>query len=194
MLSLQARTTVTPHLIAGRPFPVDTASLQVAEESLHGVIRVQVDRQSVQARAEIQAVLGLELPRPERCTQNGGTRLAWVGPNEWLVFCSVEDENAHLHALTDSLQGQFATMTLMSDSRVSFKVCGSASADFLAKGCAIDLGAGMFPVSAVVTTRFAGLPAMLLHRDTSEYVLYFDVSLADFLVNWTIDAAEEFAA
>lgn len=192
MLKLQSRTTVTSQLVTGHTFPVDTPSLRISELSLHGIIRIQGDSESAQTRAIIESVLALALPLPERSTQDKSKRLVWVGPNEWLVLCALEEELGFLDALTNRLAGQFATVTLVSDSRVSFLVAGGVAADFVAKGCGIDLHATTFPVGAAVTTRFAGLLAMLLHRNTAEYVLYFDVSMTGFLVDWLSDAAEEF--
>ncbi|MFL9950027.1 sarcosine oxidase subunit gamma family protein [Paraburkholderia agricolaris] len=192
MLKLQARTTVTSQFVRGHTFPVDTPSLRVSEIPLHGIIRIQGGSESAQTRAIIESVLALNLPLPERSTQDKSKRLAWVGPNEWLVLCAVEEELGILNELTKALADQFSTVTLVSDSRVSFLVAGDVAADFVAKGCAIDLHATAFPVGATVTTRFAGLPAMLLHRDTCEYVLYFDVSMAGFLIDWLSDASEEF--
>jgi sarcosine oxidase subunit gamma len=192
MLKLQARTTVTSQFVMGHTFPVDTPSLRVSEVPLHEIIRIQGGSESAPTRAIIESVLALNLPLPECSTQDKSKRLAWVGPNEWLVLCALEDEGGLFDELTRALADQFATVTLVSDSRVSFLVAGDVAADFVAKGCAIDLHVTAFPVGAVVTTRFAGLPAMLLHRDTLEYVLYFDVSMAGFLVDWLCDAAEEF--
>ena len=191
MLKLQARTTVTSQFVMGHTFPVDTPSLRVSEVPLHEIIRIQ-GAASPHHASNYRVGLALNLPLPECSTQDKSKRLAWVGPNEWLVLCALEDEGGLFDELTRALADQFATVTLVSDSRVSFLVAGDVAADFVAKGCAIDLHVTAFPVGAVVTTRFAGLPAMLLHRDTLEYVLYFDVSMAGFLVDWLCDAAEEF--
>jgi len=192
MLNLKARTTVTHGLVPANAFPVETLTLRIAEEPLHGIVRIQADSQSAQARASIQAALGLTLPLPERSSDANGTRLTWVGPHEWLVLCPLPDEPARYKALNERLAGQFATVTLVSDSRVSFKVSGSSAADFLAKGCAIDLDDKAFPIGATVTTRFAAQPAMLIRAARSEFFLYFDVSMAAFLVDWLLDAADEF--
>ena len=194
MHNLQARSTVTSHLVTRRTFPIATPSLRVAEIPLHGLIRIQGDGKSSRLRESIEAALAVALPLPERSTVNGTTRLVWVGPNEWLVLCALEEEETILQNLTSSLTNHFAAVTLVSDARVSFLASGSEAADLLAKGCGIDLDVTVCPVDAAVTTRFAGLPAMLLRRATFEYVLYFDVSMAGFLVEWLADAAEEFEA
>ncbi|AJW99814.1 sarcosine oxidase, gamma subunit [Burkholderia gladioli] len=194
MHNLQARSTVTSHLVTKRTFPIATPSLRLAEIPLHGLIRIQGDGKASKLKASIEAALGVALPLPERSTVNGTTRLVWVGPNEWLVLCALKDEETILQNLTSSLANQFAAVTLVSDARVSFLASGSEAVVFLAKGCGIDVNVAAFPVDAAVTTRFASLPAMLLRQATFEYVLYFDVSMAGFLVEWLADAAEEFEA
>ncbi len=192
MLKLQARTAITPDFVAGRAFPVVAPALKIGEEPRHGLIRIQADAWATHTRADIEATLQLQLPLAESFTANGDVRLAWSGPNEWLAFCSIQDEASIVHSLRERFAEKFATVTLISDSRVGFSVAGPDAASFICKGCAIDVEADYFSSGTAVTTRFAGLPAMLVCREVSDYVLYFDVSMTGFVLDWLLDAVEEF--
>jgi sarcosine oxidase, subunit gamma len=193
MDKLIARTVLAPLYVAEVKFPIQSRSLQISEVPLAGIIRIQGRTDDEQFRASINTALGLQLPKAERTTQNGEVSLAWSGPNEYLCFCSLEVEDGLLHSLTNALAGQFAVATLYSDSRAGFRILGEDATCFIAKGCSIDVHATAFPVGQSVTTKFAGLPAMLMHRTDGEYVVYFDVGYIEFILKWFIDAAEEFS-
>jgi sarcosine oxidase subunit gamma len=192
MDKLIARSTVSEQFVRGQSFPFSTSRLQFSELPLHGILRLQGDAKDEAYETAISAALGLTLPGPERFSVSDGTQLAWVGPNEFLYFFPLSLEDQAVAALNASLVDQFATVTLMSDSMVAFTLSGDDAPAFLAKGCAIDLHLTAFPTECVVTTRFAGLPSLLMHRAVGEYVFYFDIGSAAYALNWMQDAAEEF--
>lgn len=192
MDKLIARTTVSPNFFAESVFPVRLQSLRIFEEPLSGIIRIQGNTDEPAFRSGVESALGVQLPPPERVTGSNETKLAWAGPNEFLCFCALDNEERVQTSLTAKLAGVFATTTVVSDSRVTFVVAGSDAAALVAKGCSIDTHVVAFAVGHVVTTRFAGLPAMLTRRSESEYVLYFDIGYTEFVVKWFLEAAEEF--
>ncbi|MFL9863470.1 sarcosine oxidase subunit gamma family protein [Paraburkholderia fungorum] len=192
MDKLMARSTVSDQLVQGRPFPICSRGLTVSELPLHGIFRLQGNAKDAAFGAAVTAALDLPLPVSEGFSVSGNAQLAWAGPNEFLYFCQLSSEEIALSALIAALAGQFATVTQVSDSRVAFIFSGDDAPAFLAKGCAIDLNPVAFPAGHVVTTRFAGLPSMLMHRTVGEYVAYFDVGSAAYVLSWMLDAAEEF--
>ena len=194
MDKLTARSTVTEQFAHGKPFPVTEPGFQLSELPLHGIIRVQGDAKNPAFQAALRTAHGMELPAAERVSEVGEARLAWAGPNEWLYFCSLETEDESFAALKRALADHFATVTCISDSRVSFIVTGPDAPDFLSKGCGIDLCSTLFRPGRVVTARFAGLPAMLMRRSEVVYVIYFDVGSAGYVLDWMLDAVDEFRA
>lgn len=192
MDKLTPRTVVAPLYVPENIFPVRAPSLEISELPLAGIIRLQGRSDDVEFRESVSASLGIPLPPAERFSQNGDVRLAWAGPNEYLCLCPLETEEKYVSAVTEALAGQFATVTLYSDSRVGFRITGREAAAFVAKGCSIDSHPASFPAGRVVTTRFAGLPAMIMHRTEGEYVVYFDIGFVEFVLKWILDAAEEF--
>lgn len=194
MDKLTARATVVEQFAGGKPFPVTEPRLQLSELPLHGIIRVQGDAKDPVFQAALRTALAMEPPASERVSAMCEARLTWAGPNEWLYFCSLSTEEESISTLKLALADQFATVTRISDSRVSFIVTGPEAANFLSKGCGIDLYPTSFEPGKVVTTRFAGLPAMLIRQSEDVYVIYFDVGSAGYVLDWMLDAVDEFRA
>ncbi|MEX3982187.1 sarcosine oxidase subunit gamma [Paraburkholderia sp. EG287A] len=192
MDKLIARSTVAEQFADARVFPIRADGLQISELPLAGIIRVQGRTTHEAFRTQVTASLGVGVPTAERVSIGTDVRLAWAGPNEYLCFCALDAEEKLLSALTAALTGQFATVTLVSDSRIGFLIKGREAQAFISKGCSLDMYRESFPVNRVVTTRFAGLPAMLMHRSESEYAVYFDIGYAEFVLKWMLDAAAEF--
>lgn len=192
MDKLIARSTVTEQFADSVVFPIRADGLQISELPLAGIIRLQGRAQDEAFRSRVTASLGADIPSAERVSAGTDLRLAWAGPNEYLCLCTLDVEEKCLSALTAALVGQFATITLVSDSRLGFLIKGREAEAFISKGCSIDMHRESFPVNRVVTTRFGGLPAMLMHRSEGEYVIYFDIGYAEFVLKWMLDAAAEF--
>lgn len=192
MAKLMARSTVHHDFIDSKNFPIASSTLNVAELPLGGIVRLQGRSSDSAFNAGVTAGLGVTLPPPESLSRSDAGVLAWAGPNEYLWFCDLSAEDKFVSSLMGALAGVFANVTLVSDSRIGFLVTGSEARSFFSKGCSIDMHAAAFRVGHVVTTRFAGLPAMLLSRRENEFVIYFDIAHAQYVLKWIEDAAEEF--
>jgi sarcosine oxidase, subunit gamma len=192
MDKLIARSTVNQDFVDSQSFPIAVSSLNISELPLGGIVRIQGRSSDPAFAAGVTTCLGVTLPAPESLARGNSCVLAWAGPNEYLWFCDLAEEGAFVASLTGALTGVFANVTLVSDSRIGFLVRGVEARSFLAKGCSIDMHATAFGAGQVVTTRFAGLPAMLLSREEDEFVIYFDIGHAQYVLKWISDAAEEF--
>ncbi|RQT14882.1 sarcosine oxidase subunit gamma [Burkholderia contaminans] len=192
MVKLAVRSIVSPQFMDARDFPIRTSGLNVFEMPLGGIIRVQGCTDDDAFRASVATSLGADLPSAERMSCSAESRIAWAGPNEYLCFCELEAEERLVFALTSALAGQFATVTLVSDSRIGFSFTGNDAHALIAKGCAIDMHPADFTVGRVVTTRFAGLHAMLMKPVADQHVVYFDIAYVEFVLKWIQDAAREF--
>lgn len=193
MVELMPRATIGASLNNGAMFSIRSKSLEIDEMPLAGIIRLQLRDAERLPPDVMPSFVDGGLPGPQTWVSSLDCRVAWSGPGEWLCFSPLSYENELLESLTNALEGHFATVTLISDSRIAFDVCGIEASAFLAKGCAIDLRDAEFGVGKVVTTRFANVPAMLMRLDDLDFRLYFDVALAAYLMSWLRDAAQEFA-
>lgn len=196
MLELTARITVASAYAPPGSFPVQSARVTIDEIPLAGIFRIQGPERDETFCSRVAAAARTPLPGPGECFADAGTDgcLVWSGPGEWLYFCPLAQEAARLALFERACESFPAVVTLISDSRVAFRVAGPEATSLLAKGCALDLEHGAFPAGRAATTRFAGLPGMLVHRVAGEYLLYFDVSYSEYLMTWWLDAADEFRA
>jgi sarcosine oxidase, subunit gamma len=192
MVKLNARSTLSQEHVDKSVFPVQTPTLQITELPLSGILRVQGRKSDAAFVAAFEEVLGVQLPAPERTDSKADVTVTWAGPNEYLCFCALENEGEYESALKSALAGKFAAVTLVSDSRFGVRVSGSNAAAFIAQGCSIDTDAANFPIGHSVTTRFASLPAILIHRAKQEYILYTDIGYVEYMLKWLVAESNEY--
>ncbi|WP_438391835.1 sarcosine oxidase subunit gamma [Caballeronia sp. DA-9] len=192
MVSLIARSTLSPQYVDESVFPLQTPTLQITELPLSGILRVQ-GRLSDQAFCSAVAeALGVQLPAAQRTTENADVTLVWAGPNEYLCFCALANEERYENALKTALKAKFAAVTLVSDSRFGLLITGSNAAAFVSQSCSIDIDPASFGIRQAATTRFASLSAMLIHHSENEYLLYFDIGYVEYVLKWLVEESEEF--
>lgn len=100
----------------------------------------------------------------------------WLGPDEWLVLGGREEEYAGRPAAVD-----------VSANRVCLELSGDGAADVLARGCALDLHASVFPPGRCAQTLVARAQVILWRTDDA-FRLLVRPSFADYLRAWLRDA------
>ena len=92
-------------------------------------------------------VLDLLLPtEPNTAATKGSVTALWLGPDEWLLTCPVEDAAFFINSLREALNDTRCAITEVSDGRVAFALAGPSARDVLAKGCPLDLHPRSFTV------------------------------------------------
>jgi methylglutamate dehydrogenase subunit D len=121
-----------------------------------------------------------------------GVRLLQVGPERWLVV----DHRDRLEGLAASLAGAADAgfvVTDLSQARTVLRIAGRQARDVLAKGCALDLHPGVFPVGSCAATSVAGLAAVLVAvNGTPTYDLHVARTCGQYVWEWTCEAAAEY--
>ncbi|MEP6501704.1 MAG: sarcosine oxidase subunit gamma family protein [Betaproteobacteria bacterium] len=191
MHSLIANAPDARYWVAPDSFPIDAKGLTVCEAPWHGVIRLQGSDRDAEFGRRAAGVLGLELPAACRSANQGELTAVWVSPNERLIFCPIAQEASLVTQLRQALAECFATVTLVTDSRVGYEIRGNQATEFLAKGCSLDLDPSVFATGSVAITRFATLNCMVYRERSNAYRLYFDISYQSFVLSWILDAAAE---
>ncbi|PRD74619.1 hypothetical protein C6P74_26090 [Burkholderia multivorans] len=192
MVKLNARSTLSQEYVDKNVFPVQTPTLQITELPLSGILRIQGRQSDAAFVAAVEENLGVQLPAPERTDSRADVNVTWAGPNEYLCFCALEHEAQYESALKSALEGKFAVVTLVSDSLFGVRVSGSNAAAFIGQGCSIDMDPTNFPIGHSVTTRFASLPAILIHRARQEYILYVDIGYVEYMLKWLVAESNEY--
>ena len=134
----------------------------------------------------VERALGVGLPEPAGPVSGNGTVTVFgLGPDEWLVRVSPDDEEAWLAGLEEAAAGSFSAVVLVSDAWRVFTLAGSESLDVLSQATGVDLHPSRFPTGRAVRSAFARITA-LIHRfdDRPSFDVYVDASLARYAELW----------
>lgn len=144
--------------------------------------------------ASVEAVVKLAPPlEPNRVALKGGTRILWLGPDEWLIALPEEKVSAVWKKLMEVLHGQHASVTDVSEARTVIGLSGPRARDTLAHGCSLDLHPRVFQPGFCAQTLLARMPVILHQKDVApSYDIYIQRSLAEYLWGWLEDAARDY--
>lgn len=134
--------------------------------------------------------LGLELPRGPAWTQDRGTVVVWIAPEQWLLRAPgrFADLDAALDALTP-----YATLIDQSDARAVLTLSGPRARDVLAKGLEIDLHPRVFGPGKIAVAPVANISAVLWQVDDAPtYEIAVPRSFAGSFWHWLSEAAAEY--
>lgn len=146
-------------------------------------------------RPPVSAYLaGVPLPlEPNRVASMRELRTLWLGPDEWLVTSPDGASPDLLGRLSRSLAGRRAVVTDLSASRAIIEIAGPHARTLLEKGCGLDLHPRAFGPGQCAQTVFAKLPIIIDQLSAApHYRLFVRRSAARWLIEWLIDAAQEF--
>jgi sarcosine oxidase, subunit gamma len=149
----------------------------------------------LRVRPPVAAYLaGVPLPlEPNRVASMRAVRTLWLGPDEWLVTAPENGAPDLLGRISRALAGRPAMVTDLSASRGIIEISGSQARRLLAKGCGLDLHPRAFGPGHCAQTLFAHLPVILDQLTAAPtYRLFVRRSSARWVVEWLIDAAQEF--
>ena len=143
-------------------------------------------------------VLDLLLPtEPNTSATKGSITALWLGPDEWLLTCPVDDTAFFINSLREALNGTHCAITEVSDARVALFLAGPGARDVLAKGCPLDLHPRSFTAGSCAQSLLAKA-AVLIHLVDDDpaagpsFEVYVARSFAPYLWAWLEDAGREY--
>ena len=142
----------------------------------------------------VNAFSGIALPEhPNTCVSSEHCRVAWLGPDEWLLIGA--DEEFGVATLEDRLAPLHHALTDLSGGQTILRVGGENWRDVLASACPLDLHPRVFGEGACAQTMIAHTNALLIpvrdpNRDEALDIVVRR-SFADHLARWLMDAAAE---
>ena len=129
-----------------------------------GKIILRGDPTNSRILRKASSVLGADLPLEANTLAQGSDRTVfWMGPNEWLIHCTMEEAGDLLAKLRDALDGIHHAAVDVSDYYTVLELSGPDAAALLSRGCPMDLHATEFVPGSCAQTRF-GHASILLHR------------------------------
>jgi sarcosine oxidase subunit gamma len=143
-------------------------------------------------------VLDLLLPtEPNTSATKGRVTALWLGPDEWLLTCPVDDTAFFINSLREALNGTHCAISEVGDGRVALSLQGPSARDVLAKGCPLDLHPRSFTSGSCAQSLLAKA-AVLIHLVEDDpaagpaFEVYVARSFAQYLWAWLEDAGREY--
>jgi sarcosine oxidase subunit gamma len=143
-------------------------------------------------------VLDLLLPtEPNTSATKGSITALWLGPDEWLLTCPIDDTAFFVNSLRQALNGTHCAITEVSDGRVAFSLAGPSARDVLAKGCPLDLHPRSFTSGSCAQSLLAKA-SVLIHLVEDDpaagpaFEVYVARSFSQYLWAWLEDAGREY--
>ena len=117
---------------------------------------------------------GVNLPERGRVLLEGARGLAWMSPDELLLFCPVEEVAPRLADLRDRFADRHAMAVNVTDARRVFEVAGPHARDAVAKLAPVDLHRDVFTPGMFRRTRLAQVAcALWMPQDDAIRVMCF---------------------
>ncbi|PRY90210.1 sarcosine oxidase subunit gamma [Donghicola tyrosinivorans] len=156
----------------------------VAELGLHGMITVRGDQADAGFAKAVCTVAGVEaLPEVRKCvgTLEGG--VAWMSPDELMVFVPYSLVVEKLEELNAALDGSHFLAVNVSDARAVFGITGPKAREVIAKLAPVDLSPEAFGVGDLRRTRLAQIAAAFWMNSEDSFRLVCFRSVAEYAYN-----------
>lgn len=159
----------------------------VKEAGAVGMITLRGDLGAKALVKAVKAATGAKMPDRLAITTGKTGAVAWMSPDELLLFVDHATAEASTHGLAEALAGMHALAVNVSDARAVFHVTGARARDLLAKLCPADLrgfGPGQFRRS-----RLAQVPAAFHMPDDASIEVICFRSVAGYMFDLLANAA-----
>jgi sarcosine oxidase subunit gamma len=176
--------------LAGRA--ADLAALDGTSRG--GVVAAEVPFLSqIDVRTDTSNARRLALPtEPNTVVEAEDRSVLWLGPDEWLVVAAPGRAGPVAEEIAAALSGVHHSVVDVSANRAVIDVAGTRGRDVLSKGCPLDLHPRVWR-PGMCAQSLLGRAQALLHERPLGTRLYVRPSFGDYVVDWLIDAAREYA-
>ena len=145
-----------------------------------GMVTVRGDLSSATLRDAVTKAAGVNFPAKTGVVTDGDRGLAWMSPDELLVFVPHGDAAGAAAAMQTALRGEHALVVDVSDARAAVRLEGEGRLirEVLAKLTPADMRAKALPVAMMRRTRLAQVPAAVFFHgeDVAEVVCFRSVA------------------
>ncbi|MEL6951983.1 MAG: sarcosine oxidase subunit gamma family protein [Pseudomonadota bacterium] len=131
----------------------------VREAGLQGMITLRGDLSDQGIRDAVAGVTLMAVPEMRGVTGDLGGGMAWMSPDEAMIFCAHDRAEALAQELSARLQGQHHLALNVSDARAAFSAEGACVRGVMAKLSPVDWYAGGFGAGEMRRTRLGQVAA-----------------------------------
>ncbi|MEQ5827490.1 sarcosine oxidase subunit gamma [Sulfitobacter sp. NFXS29] len=162
----------------------------ISEVAPLGMITIRGDLDAPYVRKVTKKLTGIDRPARGQCQFEGAAGVAWMSPDELLLFCphpQVPEVLARLHA---AFEDTHATAVDISGARAVFRVEGPHAREVLAKLAPVDLSPGQFTPGMFRRTRIGQVPAAFWLREDGAFEAICFRSVAQYMFDLLSVAAQ----
>lgn len=194
------RVDVTAHLASAMAKAAVTGERGIVIRSIPfiGQIGIRTVQKTAGAKA-LESALGVTLPASVgNVSSANGLYILWQSPDEFLLVTDpdagvVVDAATQAEALATALGDEPGSVIDLSANRVLVEIAGPSAQEVLEKGCALDLHPRVFHPGTAVQSMLGKVPVFVWKSSEERFFLLARSSFADYLINWLIDAMQEYA-
>ena len=156
-----------------------TGFATVAEAGLTGMVSVRADLGSAALAAGLGA-LGLSVPGQRQVVAGGARSVAWMSPDELMIFCGYAEAVQVVAGLVAALGAEHSLVVDVSDMRSVFTITGAKGDEVLMKLCPVDFAT--LPQMEMRRTRAAQTGVALWRSGPEEFRLICFRSVAGYVL------------
>ncbi|MEM9270138.1 MAG: sarcosine oxidase subunit gamma family protein, partial [Pseudomonadota bacterium] len=154
-----------------------------------GMITLRGDLANPELQAAVTQLTGVDMVQTRQAYLSGDRGLAWMSPDELLVFVPAGEVAAALVTLEQSLKDQHHLAVDVSDARALFAIEGASARDVLAKGAPVDLHPSAFGPGQIRRTRLGQLACAFWMTSETRFELVCFASVGHHVDTWQTTAA-----
>ena len=168
-----------------------TGEYSLSELPLCGKLNIRADSSQPQMVDAISKALSIAPPVVANTKATGeSVEIYWMGPDEWLAHCPLEQTESVALELESQLAGLHHAVVDVSDYYTVLQFSGPQSEAVLRRGCPLDLHPGVFPAGSIAQTRFGHASILLDRQDEFTWNIQVRWTYAEYFWDYIVSAIE----
>lgn len=164
--------------------------VRVREMGRQGMVTLRGDLAARALQDAVAAATGQAVPGLRGIAGGLGSGVAWMSPDELMLFCDATKAPALASLVARALSGQHHLAVDVTDARAVFAIEGQGARDVIAKLAPVDMAPGRFVPGEIRRTRLAQIPAAFWMADAQTIHLVCFRSVANYAFDLLANAAQ----
>lgn len=159
-------------------------AVTLTDMGLAGMVTLRGDLSSDTLAKAVKSVTGLALPAQRGIKTGAKGGVAWMSPDELMLFTDYAQADAAVAKLDKALDGQHHLAVNVSDARAHFRLTGEGVREVIAKGSPANLAPEALPVGELRRTRLGQVAVAFWLTDETTLDLVCFRSVGEFVWDW----------
>ena len=161
-----------------------SGAVKITDDGPRGMITLRGDLSGAPVAKAIKAAVGLGLPGQREIKSGKKGAVAWMSPDELMVFCDYAEADALAAKMIKSLGDAHALVVNVSDARAQYTLKGRLVREVVAKGSPADLSPEAFAPGEMRRSRLGQVAVAFWMTDTETMHLVCFRSVGQFVFDW----------